>query len=322
MNSEEFDKRDEDVVVITDVEEVAPESEQSGAEEPRKGSSEEPKRAGEKIILEPEKSEKKGRPFPGWMDLFSTAGVFLFSALLGGIILMIMMKARGVEAPTPDMTFVSYLVQMLPVVVFLVILRRKAGRGNAIHLGLRRVNMPMVLWGVLLLMATGVVVEPILALFPTEAYDGVKDVIGLGGWAILSAVVAAPILEEVLFRGLIFESCRERFGRGAAVLISALLFGLIHVIPVQVINAFVVGLILGYVYLKTNSLLSVIILHGVNNAIAYATMALLGADANVTLKEMMSSSWLYWIIYALSAALFIFAMLRLYRTLRDNTEVE
>lgn len=302
MNNEELDKNKEPIVQIDNVEELEMKNE-AGAQ---KGVA---------------KAEKRGK-FPGWMDLLSTAGVFVFSILLSSIVLLVMMRVRGVDSPTPDMTFVSYLLQMLPIVAFIIFLRRRAGLGSGLHLGIRRVNVPMVLWGVLLLLATGVVIEPLLVLFPTEAYDGVKNVIGLGGWAIMSAVVAAPILEEVLFRGLIFESCRERFGRGAAVLISALLFGLIHIVPVQMVNAFVVGLILGYIYLKTNSLLSVIILHGINNAIAYATMALLGADAEPTLRDLIPSPLLYWIVYALSAALFVLAMVSLFRNLRDNAEVE
>jgi membrane protease YdiL (CAAX protease family) len=321
MNNEELDKTEHLVEVADTAKVVATEPLQEPETEPR----EEPQKPSEKGVKEELREllgRENNRRFPGWMDLLSTAGVFLFSILASSLVMLLMMRGRGVEALSPDITFVCYLVQMLPVVAFILFLRHRAGRGSGLRLGIRGVNLPMVLWGVLLLLASGVVIEPLLELFPTEPYDGVKDAIGLGGWAILSTVVAAPILEEVLFRGLIFESCRERFGGGSAVLISALLFGLIHIVPVQMINAFVVGLILGYVYLKTNSLLSVIILHAINNAIAYATMALLGESANVTLRELIPSPLLYWILYGLSAVLFVFAMITLLRTLRDNTEVE
>lgn len=324
MNSEELDKKEHLVEVAEVVEVVGTEPLEQPQDEPKAEPAEEPRKeadGGDRKEAQ-EVMPKENKHFPGWMDLLSTAGVFVFSILASSLVMLLMMRGRGVEAPTPDITFVCYLVQMLPVVAFILFLRHKAGRGSGLHLGIGSVNLPMVLWGVLLLLATGVVIEPLLELFPAAPYDNVKSAIGLGGWAILSTVVAAPIIEETLFRGLIFESCRERFGRGAAVLISALLFGAIHVVPVQVINAFVVGLVLGYVYLKTNSLLSVIILHAVNNAIAYATMALLGDSAEVTLRELIPSTVLYWIVYGLAAVLFIFAMITLWRTLRDNTEVE
>lgn len=262
------------------------------------------------------------RKFPTWLDFFATLGVFVASVLVGSLLSVVLMRLRGAESLTPDITFVYYLIQMLPTIAFIVWLRHRAGRGSAIHLGLRRLHLPMILWGVVIVVASGVVIEPLLALFPTEAYDGVQQTIGLGGWAILSSVIAAPILEEILFRGLIFESCAERWGRGVGLVLSALLFGVIHIVPVQVINAFVVGLILGYVYLRTRSLLSVIIIHAFNNAIAYATMAFFGDASNVTLRDLIPTDWLYWTIYGLSALIFGLAIWRLVRSLRDNTEIE
>lgn len=319
MNNEELNKQEEDVLVITDVEEVDEEPAVGAESETSWESTREPESGAEDVLMDI--PAPKGE-FPGWRDLLSTAGVMVLSMLLASLVLGLWAGLRGVEVVTSKMTFVCYLVQMLPVIGYIIYLRRKAGRGSAIHLGISQVNLPMVLWGVLLIIASGIVIEPILGLFPTEGYDAVKDAIGLGGWAILSAVVAAPIVEEILFRGLILESCRERFGRTTAVFVSAFLFGLIHIVPLQVVNAFVVGLILGYVYLKTGSLLSAMIIHAVNNAIAYATMALLGTDANTTLRELISTPWLYWIVYILAAALFVYAMVRLFLTLRDNTEVE
>ncbi len=267
-------------------------------------------------------SVKKPSKFPTWTDLFATVGVFVLSVLAGSVIAVAMMKLQGYEVMPPHVTFVYYLIQMLPVIAFVLWRRSKVGRDSGLHLGLRHINMPMVLWGVLLVVASGVVLEPLLALFPTEGYNAVMQTIGLGGWAILSTVVAAPILEEVLFRGLIFESCSERFGRGGGLILSALFFGLIHVVPVQMVNAFVVGLILGYVYLRTRSLLSVIVIHSVNNAIAYASIAFFGDAGTATLRDVVSQTWLYWTLYGISAVVFLWAMFRLWKTLHDHVEVD
>lgn len=258
------------------------------------------------------------RQFPTWLDLLSTVGVFALSVVVGSFFVASMMQTRGVAQLTPDMTFIYYLIQMLPTIVFVMWLRRRAGRENAVRWGVRGVNFPVLLWGFLVMTASSVVLEPLLTLFPTEGYENVTENIGLGGWAILSTVVAAPILEELLFRGLIFESCRERFGNAWAVLTSALLFGLIHIVPVQMVNAFVVGIILGYIYLKTGSLLSVIILHAINNAIAYVSMCYFGDSANVTVESMFASKTAYWIVYSAAAALFVFALIHLWRMLRSD----
>ncbi|MBO5661935.1 MAG: CPBP family intramembrane metalloprotease [Tidjanibacter sp.] len=262
------------------------------------------------------------RKFPTWTDLFATVGVFVLSVLVGSLVAGVLMASKGVATLTPDITFIFYLIQMMPTIAFVVWRRHRAGLDVGIHLGIGRIHFPMILWGVVVLLASGVVIEPLLELFPSAPYEAVQQTIGLGGWAIMSTVVAAPILEEVLFRGVIFESCRERLGKGGAVLLSALLFGLIHGIPVQIVNAFVVGLILGYIYLRTRSLMSVIVLHAINNGLAYISMAFFDDGGNVTLGELISVRWLYWVVYGLSAAIFLFAMVRLWRQLRDNREVE
>lgn len=260
--------------------------------------------------------------FPSWVDLFATVGVFALSSIVGSLVAFVVMKARGAESLTPDLTLLYYLIQMLPPIGYVAWLRHKAGRPCGVRLGVRKVNLPMLLWGVVVLLASSVVLEPLLMLFPKEEYQNVTDMVGLGGWAILSVVVCAPVLEEILFRGLIFESCRERFGSGAAVLVSALLFGLVHGVPVQIINAFVVGLIFGYVYLRTGSLLSVILLHVVNNGIAYISLAFFGDAADTTLRDLIGPDWLYWTVYGLSTVVFVYAMVRLVLTLRNETELE
>jgi hypothetical protein len=84
------------------------------------------------------------------------------------------------------------------------------------------------------------------------------------------------------------------------------------------VNAFVVGIILGYIYLKTGSLLSVIILHAINNAIAYVSMCYFGDSANVTVESMFASKTAYWIVYSAAAALFVFALIHLWRMLRSD----
>lgn len=272
------------------------------------------------VPQEPILFRREPRKFPTWTDLFATAGVFLFSVLFGGVV-MALITDSGMREAYPFSTFVYYLVQMIPPILFVVWLRRRAGLNSGIHLGVRRVNLPIVLWGVLVVLVSGIVLEPLLDLFPQEGYDTVVQTIGRGGWAILSTVVAAPILEEMFFRGLVMESCKERFGSAAALLLSSLLFGVIHIVPVQMVNAFVVGLILGYAYLRTRSLLSVMIIHAVNNGIAYATISLFGNNSNLTLRELIPLEWLYYLVYGLAVVFLVWAMWRMFRVLRDNTEL-
>lgn len=86
---------------------------------------------------------------------------------------------------------------------------------------------------------------------------------------VLSVVVIPPIVEEMMFRGMVLQGLR-RFGDGFAVVASAALFGLYHGNLAQTVFAFLCGLVLGFVVIRTNSLLPAILIHAVNNASAVA----------------------------------------------------
>ena len=78
---------------------------------------------------------------------------------------------------------------------------------------------------------------------------------------LLYVSILTPIVEEVVFRGFVLDVASERYGDWFAIFISALLFAVVHVETVSVINAFIGGLIYGYVRIRTGSLWPSIILH-------------------------------------------------------------
>ena len=88
---------------------------------------------------------------------------------------------------------------------------------------------------------------------------------------LISLTVLPSILEELLFRGVIMQSLR-RFGDGFALIVSSILFGIIHLNLAQAIPAFLSGLLIGYFVLRTGSIWTGIIIHFVNNSIAAAQL--------------------------------------------------
>ena len=81
---------------------------------------------------------------------------------------------------------------------------------------------------------------------------------------ILSVAVVPAFAEEILFRGAIMSSLRK-YGDGTAILVSAVIFGMFHTNLVQIPFAFIVGLILGWTVVYTNSMLPAILIHFSNN---------------------------------------------------------
>ena len=89
---------------------------------------------------------------------------------------------------------------------------------------------------------------------------------------LLYVSILTPIVEEVVFRGFVLDVASERYSDWFAIFISALLFAVVHVETVSVINAFIGGLIYGYVRIRTGSLWPSIILHFLWNTHLYLIM--------------------------------------------------
>lgn len=94
------------------------------------------------------------------------------------------------------------------------------------------------------------------------------DVMQSGWVGILAIAVLGPILEELLFRGAVTKVLLKQYAPAKAILISALIFGIFHINPVQVVAAFLIGLLLAWVYYKTASLIPCIVMHILNNSLS------------------------------------------------------
>ncbi len=84
----------------------------------------------------------------------------------------------------------------------------------------------------------------------------------------LMTVLVAPMVEEVMFRGLLFRALRARTGFWGAGLISAALFALIHLEPLHCLQLTALGLALAWVYERTGSLWPAVFLHTAQNLLA------------------------------------------------------
>lgn len=92
---------------------------------------------------------------------------------------------------------------------------------------------------------------------------------GLGiAMQIIALLIVSPITEEIICRGLILTRIQRNFNDTIAVLLSGLLFGIIHLAAggaVLAAGAFVMGIIFGIICVKTKSLLPAIISHSIAN---------------------------------------------------------
>lgn len=92
--------------------------------------------------------------------------------------------------------------------------------------------------------------------------------------AFLQTCIIAPIIEEILMRGFVLGGLKNEYGIIIALIISSVLFAILHFNMVQTLSAFVIGLILGLLFVKTDSILCCIIAHCGYNIISYLVMIL------------------------------------------------
>lgn len=85
------------------------------------------------------------------------------------------------------------------------------------------------------------------------------------GMFVIAAVLGAPLIEEIVFRAGPLTNLTRRMRPLPAIMITAALFGLAHGAPAQVIYTFVLGIIMGYLFIKTDSIYPSIICHFVFN---------------------------------------------------------
>ncbi len=88
-------------------------------------------------------------------------------------------------------------------------------------------------------------------------------------WGYLVIGLLAPLAEEIVFRGAILRDLLTKMKPWMAIAISALLFSLVHMNPVQMPFAFLIGILLGWMYWRTGSILPSMAYHWANNSIAY-----------------------------------------------------
>ena len=101
----------------------------------------------------------------------------------------------------------------------------------------------------------------------------------------ITALIIAPIYEELIFRGVIYDDTKKLFNAKIASLVSSILFGLMHFNGgyLQVTVTMLDGLLLAYCYEKTQSLYACILLHSLNNFMSVVIYRLLDWRAFVLL---------------------------------------
>ncbi len=211
--------------------------------------------------------EDSVKVYPGISQSLAIAVIVIFSSVL---ILPVNFFLKDVFVKEVNF-FVGYLVSMggaFAIVWFI----RKNITGQA-GFNLKTGSSRLVGLSLLAAIATlmGVVIP--LSHFTTQIIpipDFFKEVLKSMGemrhWAnVLAVVIAAPVLEELIFRGVMLDGLLKKYSPATAIFVSSFFFALIHLNPWQFVTAMIIGILIGWVYYHTRSLSLAIVMHMANN---------------------------------------------------------
>lgn len=217
---------------------------------------------------------------------------------------------------------VSYLLPILPAFIYIYF----AGKDGNTPVPVEKADFgsisPIVAYPLMAVavLALGFVSEPLSSWLPMP--DSIKQIFEkiLSGsiWAFATTVIAAPVVEEFLLRGIMMRGLLKHTTPLKAILWSSFFFAVIHMNPWQAIGAFIAGAFLGWIYWRTHSLAACIFIHAVNNGTAYMLQLLFpNLPPDSTYKDFLNlyTDNLYWIVFVIFAVSLAAILLYLNRKL-------
>jgi membrane protease YdiL (CAAX protease family) len=141
-------------------------------------------------------------------------------------------------------------------------------------------------------------------------------------WGYLAIGILAPLAEEAVFRGAVLRVLLRLFDKKwhwIAIAISAILFGLVHGNVQQFVHATLIGLILGWMYYRTDSILPGVLFHWVNNSAAYVISNLIPNAEQARLIDIFGGEQRsVWLALLFSLCLMLPALFQLFLRLKKK----
>ncbi|MBN1927401.1 MAG: CPBP family intramembrane metalloprotease [Prolixibacteraceae bacterium] len=212
-------------------------------------------------------TEHKFKNYPTIAQSFGIAGIVILGMIFLTPVSFILNNLLGKEA---SMLIYYVLAVGVPFWIVFSIRKRKTGEQKFnFSVGKFRF-IPVVIVATLALLFG--IISPINDLIPMSDYIK-KIFLDLGSMkgvsAFLMLVVSAPILEELIFRGIVLDGLLKKYSPVKSILLSAFLFGFIHLNPWQFVTGFFAGIFMGWIYYKTTSLSLTMIIHATANLAGY-----------------------------------------------------
>lgn len=202
-----------------------------------------------------------------WKPIDNWTGVIILALIDAGLLVLALQGQRGQLAQSGLLVIVQ-LTFLLPVIVIFAWRRihwKHLGFGKfdwstlGIGCGLLVASYAVILLHNLVLMALGIDTQG-------EEITRLFEMLESPAWFFLVGAVFAPLVEEIFFRGFLFQGFRAKYGQVSAMLMSSGIFAIAHLDPASLIPTFILGNVLAYLYHRSNSVWPGVILHVLVNS--------------------------------------------------------
>ena len=211
-------------------------------------------------------------------------GIVLFSllfAIIAGAGFGSILQALFSDFNTTNITLLSLLVSTLMIGLPVIIYLRYNNLSHIKRLRFNRISLKITLSTVIISVGLIIIIDEldriVYILFGSPDFLGeLANQLQItsfknGFLIILTTVIVAPIIEEMVFRGYLQKALEDSWGDiTKAILVTSLFFALVHLNLYWIVQIYILGMLLGYLSWRTNSILPGIILHGLNNGFAVA----------------------------------------------------
>ena len=119
----------------------------------------------------------------------------------------------------------------------------------------------LIILGVILSLMYNVFAYYLNFVLKTSLFDNSNNI----AITLLSTGILGPIIEELMFRGIIYNELKSKYSNMKSILITTIFFAIIHINIIQILYALIIGFILIFVYEKYNNIKAPIILHMASN---------------------------------------------------------
>ncbi len=243
--------------------------------------------------------------------------VVFLSVLAGSTMVILVTGLTGADQSDKLLAYISIFLGQgfiaVPLLLYLVnqhIPLQKALR-------LYRIDLKTAIAAVIIAGGTVILIDELdrltIMLFPNQTgFSNIIEMLTVDSWGagiilFFGLAVIAPLGEELLFRGYLQQFLEDHWkDTTRAVMVTAMTFALFHMNPYWIIQAYLMGVLLGYLAWHSDSVVPAIILHGVYNGLALIINNFSGNDSTLYLSgDHVSPVWLLFAAGLTGAGLFL-----------------